>query len=33
MSRGLTEPQISSILGDDPRRFFAGEEMPLRNEG
>ena len=32
-ARGLTEPEIYSILEDNPRRFFAGETLPLRNEG
>jgi phosphotriesterase-related protein len=31
--RGLTEQEIHSILDDNPRRFFAGEALPLRNEG
>jgi phosphotriesterase-related protein len=29
--RGLTESDIGSILQDNPRRFFAGEPLPLRN--
>jgi phosphotriesterase-related protein len=32
-ARGLTEPEIYSMLEDNPRRFFAGETLPLRNEG
>ncbi len=32
-ARGLTEPEILSILEDNPRRFFAGEPLPLSNQG
>jgi phosphotriesterase-related protein len=31
-ARGLTEHEIHSILDDNPRRFFAGEALPLLNE-
>jgi phosphotriesterase-related protein len=30
-ARGLGEHEIHSILDDNPRRFFAGEPLPLRN--
>jgi phosphotriesterase-related protein len=30
-SRGLSEAEIDSILDDNPRRFFAGEPLPLPN--
>ena len=30
-ARGLTDVQIFSILDDNPRRFFAGEPLPLPN--
>jgi phosphotriesterase-related protein len=30
--RGLTDHEINSILLDNPRRFFAGEKLPLANE-
>ena len=29
--RGLSEPEIHAILEDNPRRFFAGEPLPLSN--
>jgi phosphotriesterase-related protein len=29
--RGLSDHEIGSILEDNPRRFFAGEELPLVN--
>ena len=32
-NRGLREPEIASILDDDPRRFFAGDALPLSNAG
>jgi phosphotriesterase-related protein len=32
-ARGLTEHEIHSMLDDNPRRFFAGEALPLSNEG
>ena len=28
---GMTESEIFSILDDNPRRFFAGEPLPLPN--
>jgi phosphotriesterase-related protein len=31
-SRGLNEQEITSILEDNPRRFFAGEPLPLSNK-
>jgi phosphotriesterase-related protein len=31
--RGLSEQEIHSILDDNPRRFFAGEPLPLLNRG
>jgi phosphotriesterase-related protein len=31
--RGLSGHEIDSILHDNPRRFFAGEKLPLVNEG
>ena len=31
-ARGLADQAIESILEDNPRRFFAGETLPLRNE-
>ncbi len=31
--RGLSEHEIQSILHDNPRRFFAGEALPLLNRG
>ena len=30
-ARGLSDPEIHSILEDNPRRFFAGDALPLRN--
>jgi phosphotriesterase-related protein len=30
-ARGLSEHEIHAILDDNPRRFFAGEPLPLRN--
>ena len=30
-ARGLTDSEIFSILDDNPRRFFAGESLPIRN--
>lgn len=30
-ARGLTEAEICSMLDDNPRRFFAGEPLPLPN--
>jgi phosphotriesterase-related protein len=30
--RGLSEHEIDAILHDNPRRFFAGEPLPLANE-
>jgi phosphotriesterase-related protein len=30
-SRGLSDHEIHSILEDNPKRFFAGEELPLVN--
>src|SRR6195952_39288 len=32
-SRGLSDRQIDSVLEDNPRRFFAGEILPLLNQG
>jgi phosphotriesterase-related protein len=32
-ARGLSDHEIHSILDDNPRRFFAGEALPLLNEG
>ena len=32
-ARGLSDHEIHSILNDNPRRFFAGEALPLLNEG
>jgi phosphotriesterase-related protein len=32
-ARGLSEHEIHSILDDNPRRFFAGEALPLLNKG
>jgi phosphotriesterase-related protein len=32
-ARGLLDHEIHSILDDNPRRFFAGEALPLLNEG
>jgi phosphotriesterase-related protein len=32
-SRGLSDRQIDSVLEDNPRRFFAGEILPLLNRG
>jgi phosphotriesterase-related protein len=32
-SRGLSDRQIDSVLEDNPRRFFAGEVLPLLNRG
>ena len=32
-ARGLTEHEITSILEDNPKRFFAGEPLPLSNNG
>ncbi len=32
-ARGLSDHEIHSILDDNPRRFFAGEALPLINEG
>jgi phosphotriesterase-related protein len=32
-SRGLSDHEINSILEDNPKRFFAGERLPLVNRG
>jgi phosphotriesterase-related protein len=32
-ARGLTDHEIEAILDDNPRRFFAGEALPLTNKG
>src|ERR1700712_476160 len=32
-ARGLSDRQIDSVLEDNPRRFFAGEILPLLNQG
>ena len=32
-ARGLTEQEINSMLDENPRRFFAGEALPLSNRG
>jgi phosphotriesterase-related protein len=31
-SRGMADHEIDSILLDNPRRFFAGEALPLPNQ-
>jgi phosphotriesterase-related protein len=32
-ARGLSDHEIEAILDDNPRRFFAGEALPLTNKG